>query len=100
MGQAIQQGGGHLGVAEDGGPFGEGEIGGDDDGGPLVEATDQVEEQLGLMNMMLHDVEGDLQLGDALSEQGTRLQRADLILTNPPFGTKKGGGLPSRNDFT
>jgi type I restriction enzyme M protein len=23
-----------------------------------------------------------------------------LILTNPPFGTKKGGGLPSRDDFT
>jgi type I restriction enzyme M protein len=23
-----------------------------------------------------------------------------LILTNPPFGTKKGGGLPSRTDFT
>jgi type I restriction enzyme M protein len=23
-----------------------------------------------------------------------------LVLTNPPFGTKKGGGLPSRDDFT
>jgi type I restriction enzyme M protein len=28
------------------------------------------------------------------------LKKADLILTNPPFGTKKGGGLPSRDDFT
>ena len=56
--------------------------------------------RLGLMNLMLHDVSGDLQLGDALSEQGTRLHKADLILTNPPFGTKKGGGLPSRDDFT
>jgi hypothetical protein len=36
MGQAIQQGGGHLGVAEDRGPFGEGEIRGDDDGGALI----------------------------------------------------------------
>ena len=33
VGQAIQQRGGHLGVAEDAGPFAEGEIGGDDDGG-------------------------------------------------------------------
>jgi type I restriction enzyme M protein len=28
------------------------------------------------------------------------LPRASLILTNPPFGTKKGGGLPTRTDFT
>ena len=26
--------------------------------------------------------------------------RRTLILTNPPFGTKKGGGLPTRTDFT
>ena len=46
VGQAIQQGGRHLGVAEDGCPIGEDEIGGDDDCRPLVEAADQVEEQL------------------------------------------------------
>ena len=28
------------------------------------------------------------------------LPKADVILTNPPFGTKKGGGRPSRDDFT
>jgi type I restriction enzyme M protein len=28
------------------------------------------------------------------------LPPATLILTNPPFGTKKGCGLPSRKDFT
>jgi hypothetical protein len=28
------------------------------------------------------------------------LRRADLILTNPPFGTKKGGGRPTRADFS
>ena len=37
MGQAIEQRGGHLGVAEDGGPFAEAEVGGDDDAGALVE---------------------------------------------------------------
>jgi type I restriction enzyme M protein len=28
------------------------------------------------------------------------LGKADLILTNPPFGTKKGGGRPTRSDFS
>ena len=37
VGQAVEQRGGHLGVAEDGWPFAEGEVGGDDDRGALVE---------------------------------------------------------------
>src|SRR5271166_4839429 len=44
--EAVQQGGGHLGVAEDGRPFAESEIGGDEDRGSLVEPADEVEEQL------------------------------------------------------
>lgn len=56
--------------------------------------------RLALMNLMLHDIEGDLLLDDTLSPAGTRLPKADVILTNPPFGTKKGGGLPTRDDFT
>jgi len=56
--------------------------------------------RLALMNLMLHDIEGDLLLDDTLSAAGMRLPKADVILTNPPFGTKKGGGLPSREDFT
>ena len=53
-----------------------------------------------LMNAMLHGIESDLLLGDSLSPSGQSLPKADLILTNPPFGTKKGGGLPTRDDFT
>ncbi|HET6763943.1 MAG TPA: N-6 DNA methylase [Longimicrobiaceae bacterium] len=53
-----------------------------------------------LMNAMLHGIEGHLELGDTLSGDGTRLRRADVILTNPPFGTKKGGGMPTRDDIT
>jgi type I restriction enzyme M protein len=53
-----------------------------------------------LMNMMLHGIEGDVDLGDSLSPDGQRLPRANVILTNPPFGTKKGGGKPTRDDFT
>jgi type I restriction enzyme M protein len=56
--------------------------------------------RLALMNLMLHDIEGDLLLDDTLSPAGTKLPKADVILTNPPFGTKKGGGLPTRDDFT
>ena len=46
MGQAVEQGCGHLGVAEDGRPFAKGEVGGDDDRGALVEPAHEVEEQL------------------------------------------------------
>ncbi len=53
-----------------------------------------------LMNALLHKVEGQLLLGDSLSPTGTTLPKTDLVLTNPPFGTKKGGGLPTRDDFT
>lgn len=46
-----------------------------------------------LMNLMLHGIGGThVAVGDALSPQGEGLGKADLILTNPPFGTKKGGG--------
>ena len=39
MGEAIEQGRGHLGVAEDRRPLAEGEVCGDDGGGPLAEQT-------------------------------------------------------------
>jgi type I restriction enzyme M protein len=56
--------------------------------------------RLALMNAMLHDIEGDIALGDALGPSGARMLEADVILTNPPFGTKKGGGGPTRDDIT
>ncbi len=60
--------------------------------------------RLALMNTMLHDLEADkdgvIRLGNTLASEGQKLSKADLILSNPPFGTKKGGGLPSRDDFT
>ena len=45
MGEAVEKCRRHLGVAEDGGPFGEAEVCGDDDAGALVELAQQVEEQ-------------------------------------------------------
>ena len=56
--------------------------------------------RLALMNMLLHGIEGGIQFGDTLGEEGTRLPQATLNLSNPPFGTKKGGGQPTRTDFT
>ena len=40
MGEAVEQGDGHLGVAEHRGPFAEGGVGGDDNRGALVETAD------------------------------------------------------------
>jgi type I restriction enzyme M protein len=57
-------------------------------------------QRLALMNAMLHDIEGDILLGDTLGPMGAQLPKADVILTNPPFGTKKGGGGGSREDIT
>jgi type I restriction enzyme M protein len=56
--------------------------------------------RLALMNMALHDLDGEVILGDTLSPVGKDLPKADVIITNPPFGTKKGGGKPERDDFT
>ncbi|UBF28710.1 type I restriction-modification system subunit M [Kovacikia minuta CCNUW1] len=61
-------------------------------------------QRLALMNLMLHNIDFDprgagIRYGDTLSPDGQALPPATLILTNPPFGSKKGGGLPDRKDF-
>lgn len=57
--------------------------------------------RLALMNAMLHDIQGEITLGDTLSDTGKRFRGGyDVILTNPPFGTKKGGERPTRDDLT
>jgi len=54
---------------------------------------------------MLHGLANDpersgIRLGDTLSDDYKALGKATLILSNPPFGTKKGGGMPTRDDLT
>ena len=56
--------------------------------------------RLALMNAMLHNIEGTIILGDTLSNMGKNLKGYDVVLTNPPFGTKKGGERATRDDFT
>ena len=45
MCEAIEQGRGHLGIAEHARPLAEAEVGGDDDAGLLVEFAEQMEQQ-------------------------------------------------------
>ena len=56
--------------------------------------------RLALMNALLHDLHGKIFFGDTLSEVGKQMKNFDLVLSNPPFGTKKGGERASRDDFT
>ena len=60
--------------------------------------------RLAMMNLMLHDLAIDdrnagILFGDTLSNEGKQLPPATLILANPPFGTKQGGGVPTRDDL-
>lgn len=56
--------------------------------------------RLALMNAMLHDIEGKIYLGDTLSNLGKEMKNYDVVLSNPPFGTKKGGERATRDDLT
>ncbi len=64
-------------------------------GGEIVLDT----RRLALMNLYLHGLEGDIHYGDSIAE-GDPGKRYNVILTNPPFGTKGAGEVPSRDDFT
>ncbi len=55
--------------------------------------------RLALMNLYLHGVEPRIYLGDAIYEPD-RGERYDVVLTNPPFGTKGANQAPDRDDFT
>ena len=62
--------------------------------------------RLAMMNLMLHDLAIDeenagILYGDTLSNEGKQLPdgEASLILANPPFGAKQGGGVSTRDDL-
>ncbi|MGL5766398.1 MAG: N-6 DNA methylase [Sarcina sp.] len=56
--------------------------------------------RLALMNAMLHDIESNILLGDTLTNVGKQMKDLDVVLSNPPFGTKKGGERATRDDLT
>jgi type I restriction enzyme M protein len=65
-------------------------------GGEIVLDT----RRLALMNLYLHEIEADIYYGDSLAEGPHVSKRYDVVMTNPPFGTKGAGQAPERDDFT
>ena len=65
-------------------------------GGEIVLDT----RRLALMNLYLHEIEADIYYGDSLAEGPHVSKRYDIVMTNPPFGTKGAGQAPVRDDFT
>ena len=55
--------------------------------------------RLALMNLYLHGLEPEITLGDSIYQVYTG-PKFDVVLTNPPFGTKGANQAPDRDDFT
>ena len=57
--------------------------------------------RLALMNAYLHNVPAKgIECMDSLSQNAKKFKEYDVVLTNPPFGTKKGGERPTRDDIS
>jgi type I restriction enzyme M protein len=56
--------------------------------------------RLALMNLMLHGIDGSIAVRDSLSSERVFTREVDVVLSNPPFGTKKGGDSVNASDFT
>lgn len=54
--------------------------------------------RLALMNLYLRELEPDIRMGDSIYEVPDS-HRFDVVLTNPPFGTKGANQAPDRDDF-
>lgn len=55
--------------------------------------------RLALMNLYLHGIEPIIGFGDTIYEPPSS-HRFDVVLTNPPFGTRGANQAPEREDFT
>lgn len=55
--------------------------------------------RLALMNLYLHGIEPVITLGDTIYDPPSS-DRFDVVLTNPPFGTRGANQAPEREDFT
>ena len=55
--------------------------------------------RLALMNLYLHGLEPHIKLGDSIYEDPDS-RRFDVVMTNPPFGTRGANQAPTRDDFT
>jgi type I restriction enzyme M protein len=55
--------------------------------------------RLALMNLYLHELQPTIRLGDTIYDP-PESDRYDVVLTNPPFGTRGANQAPDRDDFT
>ncbi len=55
--------------------------------------------RLCLMNVFLHDMDAEITLGDALTSDASVLKEADVIIANPPFGSKSGSVRDKRDNI-
>ena len=60
---------------------------------------DRTPRRLALMNLYLHQIEPHIKLGDTIYEPVDGHSH-DVVLTNPPFGTRGANQAPDREDFT
>ena len=56
--------------------------------------------RLALMNAYLHNVPANIFCMDSLSPSAKKFKGFDVVLTNPPFGTKRGGERATRDDIS
>jgi predicted ATP-binding protein involved in virulence len=66
----------------------------------LMALVGDIARRLAMMNLYLHEIEAEIYYGDSLAEGPHTSRRYDCVLTNPPFGSKGGGDVPVRGDFT
>ncbi|HFE8679948.1 TPA: N-6 DNA methylase [Citrobacter farmeri] len=52
-----------------------------------------------LMNTFLHGIDANIIYGDALTDDASELDLANIIIANPPFGNKAGSKRPLRKDI-
>ena len=86
VGQAVEQRGGHLGIAEDAGPFAEAQVGRDDHAGALVELAEQVEQQ-----SAARSTEGQIAL--LVERHHVHVGQAVCHLSEPPRLSRRPIGL-------
>jgi type I restriction enzyme M protein len=60
---------------------------------------DPLARRLALMNLYLHGLEPQIRRGDSIYEIPDG-RRFDVVMTNPPFGTRGANQAPTRDDFT
>src|SRR5262249_19609709 len=61
---------------------------------------DPTPRRLALMNLYLHQLEPHVAGGDTIYDPPEHTRWVDVVLTNPPFGTKGANQAPEREDFT